>query len=109
MNIQPLEPEGLKQSPQKPVEIPELEKIHIQTKEELQLMNFLTAIWNYLNGNKTALGLVIIQIASWLPQDTTLFGFIPVVVVLNWLGGVLSGGGIVHKLVKANTLPGATA
>ena len=66
----------------------------------------MEAIWNWLNGNKTLFGLIILDIAQHVDPSLLLFGFIPVQAALNWVGGVLAGVGAIHKMAKANTDPG---
>ena len=68
----------------------------------------MNAIWNFLNGNKTIFGLALVSFAQALPADTILFD-IPIVPILNWLGGILTGTGVVHKALKSNTQPGPNA
>ena len=62
-------------------------------------MGFLTQLWNWLNGNKTFFGMAILLVLQqgWLPSDTIYFE------MLQWLAGLLTGGGLLHKLKKANT------
>jgi len=59
-------------------------------------MKALTVIWNWFNGNKTQLGALIIAIVAsgFIPEHT--FGY----TVLAWLGPVLAGLGVGHKIVK---------
>jgi len=64
----------------------------------------MQTLWNWLNGNKTIFGMVILSIAQSIPADTEVIG-IPLVPVLNWLGGILTGAGVVHKMAKATTTP----
>jgi hypothetical protein len=72
-------------------------------------MNIFTKIWNWLNGNKTVIGLTLLALTNQsffkqlLPDHTVLYQ------AIQWLAGLLAGGGIVHKLAKANTQPGPTA
>jgi len=69
-------------------------------------MNWLQAIWNFLNGNKTVIGMALLWLAQYIPADTMLFGFIPVKALCEWIGGLLTGVGVVHKFAKSNTDPG---
>jgi hypothetical protein len=69
-------------------------------------MPWYKAIWNWFNGNKTLFGAFILLLAQHVPPDSLLFGFLPIKVVLEWMGGILGGVGILHKVVKANTDPG---
>ena len=69
-------------------------------------MNFLENIWNWLNGNKTTIGLVLqwllaqVFFKDLVPEGTFIFQFV------QWLSGLLIGGGVLHKFVKATTAPG---
>lgn len=58
-------------------------------------------VWNWLNGNKTFFGLFILLILQqgWIAEHTLGFE------ILQWLGGLLSGVGVAHKLLKADTSP----
>jgi len=53
-------------------------------------------LWNWLNGNKTLLGTLLLAILGmgFIPEHTFIFEF------LMWLGGLLAGGGVVHKIIK---------
>jgi hypothetical protein len=72
-------------------------------------MNFLTKLWNWLNGNKTVIGLVILTLIQQaffkqlLPETSVWYQ------AIQWFAGILAGVGIVHKIAKANTEPGPTA
>jgi hypothetical protein len=59
----------------------------------------MSSIWNWLDGNKTLIGSIILNIAQFIPEGTEVTG-IPVNSILYWLGGVLSGGGLAHKTAK---------
>lgn len=67
------------------------------------MKNILQSIWNWFNGNKTTIGLVIGFLLSktwftnWLGVDAT--------EVLTWAAETFVSVGLVHKVVKANTLP----
>ena len=53
-------------------------------------------IWEWLNGNKTVIGTLILAVLSTgIVPDHTL-GY----EVMLWLGGLLAGVGVVHKAVK---------
>jgi len=52
-------------------------------------------IWEWLNGNKTIIGTLILTVTPMLLGDHT-FAF----QFLMWLGGLLAGVGVVHKAVK---------
>lgn len=62
------------------------------------------AVWEWLNGKKTAIGAVILAIVAngLIPDDAIVAGVV-LVDVLTWLGNLLVGGGITHKGVKAAT------
>ena len=60
-------------------------------------MNVLKAIWDWLNGNKTLIGTLILVLVN---QDGCIFGNCVVEDFLQWLGGLLAGVGVVHKLAK---------
>ena len=64
-------------------------------------MDFLKKIWNWLNGNKTFFGLLIIMILQqgFIAEHTLIYEF------LFWLGNSLAGIGVAHKLAKSNTKP----
>lgn len=62
--------------------------------------------WNWFNGNKTIFGLVLLQFSTWIPPDMLFLGFIPVKDAVTYLGGLLAGTGVLHKVVKATTAPG---
>ena len=52
-------------------------------------------LWDWLDGNKTLIGTLILTVTPMLVPDHTIgFQF------LMWLGGILAGGGVVHKLAK---------
>ncbi len=53
------------------------------------------AIWEWLNGNKTVIGTLILTVTPMFLEPHTLgFQF------LVWAGGLLAGGGVVHKVLK---------
>jgi hypothetical protein len=54
-------------------------------------------IWDWLNGNKTLLGTLILVIVE---QEGDLFGNALIEEVALWLGGLLAGTGVVHKFIK---------
>ncbi len=60
-------------------------------------MKFLKVIWVWLNGNKTLFGMIIMYFVD-KPGD--LFGIAMVELFAAWLGGILLGGGVVHKVLK---------
>ncbi len=53
-------------------------------------------IWEWLNGNKTLIGTLILALvgSGFVPEHTFLFDF------LSWLGAGLAAGGVFHKVVK---------
>ena len=53
-------------------------------------------IWDFFNGNKTLFGTLILAVvgAGVIPEHTLGYQF------LLWLGGILAGGGVVHKITK---------
>ena len=64
-------------------------------------MEFFKKVWQWLDGNKTKLGtLMIALVASGLIGEHTL-----VYQILAWLGPILAGVGILHMAAKgtANT------
>lgn len=60
----------------------------------------MSKFWNWLDKKKSIFGLIILNIAQAVPEDVMILD-IPVVSVLYWLGGILSGTGLGHKGVKA--------
>lgn len=70
-------------------------------------MTWYVAVWNFLNGNKTAIGMGLLWLAEYIPEDLMLW-VIPVKAILQWIGGLLTGVGVAHKIAKANTEPGPT-
>lgn len=65
---------------------------------------FFTATWNWFNGNKTTIGLVL----GYLLGQTWFSHLIgpEALDALNWVAATFLGVGITHKLIKANTEPG---
>jgi hypothetical protein len=55
----------------------------------------MTKIWEWLNGNKTVIGTLILVATPLLLGEHT-FGY----ELLMWLGGLLAGVGVAHKVVK---------
>ena len=64
-------------------------------------MNFFEAIWNWLNGNKVTIGLVLgfLIMQEWF---VTLVGQ-GVIDVLVWIAYTFLGVGVGHKIVKSDT------
>jgi len=60
-------------------------------------MKFLSDIWAWLNGNKTTIGAVILALVA---REGDLFGSPELEAILEWAGGILAGGGLVHKIKK---------
>lgn len=61
----------------------------------------LVKIWNWLNGNKTIIGLVI----GFLITQEWFITFVgqQVIDILVWVATTFLGAGIAHKITKANT------
>ena len=59
-------------------------------------MNFLKVIWEWFDGNKTIIGTLILAVLSTgiIPAGTFGYEF------LQWLGGLLAGVGVLHKMAK---------
>jgi len=55
----------------------------------------MAKIWEWLNGNKTLIGTMLLVVTPMLIGDHT-FGY----ELLMWLGGILTGGGLAHKVIK---------
>ena len=70
-------------------------------------MGFFEKLWNYLNGNKTVIGLFL----AWLLTKAWFTGLIGPVVseVLDYAVTTFILGGMAHKVMKANTQPGPTS
>ena len=60
-------------------------------------MEFLKSIWAWLDGNKTLIGAVILLFVN---EPGDLFGMPLAEMFFGWLGNVLVGGGLVHKVIK---------
>jgi len=58
----------------------------------------MKAIWDWLNGNKTAIGGVLLWLVtrSWFVELASP----PVIDVLDYLSQILLGGGLLHKGIK---------
>ena len=69
-------------------------------------MTWYEKLFNWLNGNKTLFGLFLLAVVVPGVPDDLKFWFIPVKIAIEWLGGILAGTGILHKIGKANTEPG---
>lgn len=65
---------------------------------------FFTNIWNWLNGNKTTIGLVL----GYLIGQTWFDSLVgpPAVDAISWIANTFLGVGLVHKAIKATTDPG---
>lgn len=61
----------------------------------------MKALWEWLDGNKTIIGTMILAFVGTniVPSHTFAYAF------LQWLGGFMAAGGMVHKVIKgrANT------
>ena len=55
----------------------------------------LQKIWEWLDGNKTLIGTMLLVVTPVLFGEHT-FAF----ELFMWLGGLLTGGGMIHKVVK---------
>jgi len=66
-------------------------------------MNIFEKIWNWLNGNKTTIGLVI----GFLTMQEWFVGLVgqPVIDVLVWIAYTFLGVGVLHKVAKSDTTP----
>jgi Ca2+/Na+ antiporter len=73
------------------------------------VIDFIVKIWNWFNGNKTVIGLVLLQVASMVPEGVNVFGLFDLKAGLIWLGNFFGGVGILHKIAKANFRPEPTA
>ena len=53
-------------------------------------------IWEWLNGNKTVIGALILAVlgVGIIGEHTLAYQ------ILLWLGSLLAGGGLVHKVIK---------
>ena len=60
-------------------------------------MKVLTVIWNWLNGNKTLLGTLLLVLVA---EEGCFMGNCMVESVLQWIGTTLAGAGVLHKLAK---------
>jgi hypothetical protein len=56
--------------------------------------SFWQKAWTWLDGNKTIIGGAMLVIAEVIPSNTVLHA------VLEIVGGILTGGGILHKYAK---------
>ena len=67
------------------------------------MTNFLQLAWNWFNGNKTTIGLVV----GFLLSKTWFTGFLgsELTEVLEWVSMTFIGIGVAHKVAKSNTLP----
>lgn len=70
----------------------------------------IKTIWQWLDGNKTTFGLVILWIAERVPVGIPLFGipWLDLKDVLTAIGGALVGTGVVHKVVKKSLTANTT-
>ena len=57
----------------------------------------LKKIWDWLDGNKMVIGAMLLVLAG---QEGDLLGSPAIEALVNWLGGILGGGGFLHKLIK---------
>jgi hypothetical protein len=70
-------------------------------------MNIFEKIWNFLNGNKTIIGLALGWFATKIPEGVLIFGWetLPLNDLVEALAGLFTGVGLVHKSMKSNTDP----
>jgi len=60
-------------------------------------MSVLKVIWDWLNGNKTLIGTLILVLVA---EEGCLFGNCTLESVMQWIGTTLAGVGVLHKLAK---------
>ena len=65
-------------------------------------MAWYEVIWNWLNGNKTMIGMGLLWLSTYIPLDMMIW-IVPVKALLEWIGGLLTGVGFAHKFAKATT------
>ena len=58
-------------------------------------MKFLAGAWEWFNGNKTIIGALFLAAAPLFPD------YVFVHQVLLYVGGILGGTGLLHKVVKS--------
>jgi hypothetical protein len=63
-------------------------------------MATLLAIWNWFNGNKTNIGLLLLALSKIVPPGVIVFGY-DLQTFLVWAGGALTTVGVAHKIVKS--------
>lgn len=68
-------------------------------------MEWITQLWNWLYGNKTILGTLILTVAGLVPDGIVVLGLFDLKAALLWLGGILAGVGVAHRALRSNTLP----
>jgi len=56
----------------------------------------MAKIWEWFNGNKTVIGALILAVLGTGIIGEHTFGY----ELLLWVGGLLAGTGVVHKLAK---------
>ena len=68
-------------------------------------MNTVKLILNWLNGNKTFFGMIILLFLQqgFIPSEGFLYDF------LQWLGNLLAGVGVLHKIGKATKVTKAAS
>ncbi len=69
----------------------------------------MNKLWNYLNGKKTNIGAAFLFL-SLMITDLVIgkLNYEPVwidklIIIFDWFGGILTGGGLFHKLIKTQT------
>lgn len=65
----------------------------------------MKVLWDWLDGNKTVIGTMILAFlsAGVIEDHTFMYAF------LQWLGGFMAAGGLVHKVLKGKANTGKPA
>jgi len=70
-----------------------------------KILAVLKVAWDYFNGKKTDIGVLLMMVGPFIKPDITLdlmiFGVHPLKDIVLGLGGLLLSGGIAHKVIKA--------
>ncbi len=67
----------------------------------------MNEVWEWLSGKKTAIGAVVLLASAVLTQVVVgIWGYTaewvdPTIKTLDWVGGLVATGGLLHKGVKA--------
>ena len=77
-------------------------------------MTWLLKFWNWMSGKKTAIGAALLLISTIISQVAALnhftWAWIPIVTNnLDYIGGLLTGGGLLHKAAKVHQANGKGA